>query len=756
MLRPTSDLRVRRALYRFLMSFLLACGVALTPTAMLTGGVRALETVLWCALFTLVFAGMRVNRTVLRVSLLSLAALECVLYFGFHTGLARTLLEAGKAVVLIVSNVSVVSVVRTGELTVGLALAASAVSQLLSDEELNFPFCAAFLLMMVIVEWMLGGRAELLYTLPALIALLMMLSQDNGHPRLLVVPVALLCALAALALTPPEGTTAEPFRSLGADVRKMLEDLLPKDPEQNDNTVFSLVNQGYQPLGVEQLGGEAAPDRGNVMSVETDQVLYLRARSLDVYNGASWQQSVGARQYGYQTLLYRSMREKVFGIGLPGAGAPKERTARITLLRDMPSSLFSPLRLLEMETSADLTAYFTASGDLSAQRDLRAGDSYTVTYLPMMGDSETVRALAERNLQSRDDYIDEINAAYLKAPTLQYEVQALLARMLQGADTPYEKASAIMRYLCEHYPYTLDVPDPPQGVDFVSYFLLGEQRGYCTYFATAMTVLCRMAGVPARYVEGYVALPDERGVCIVTGDTAHAWTEVYLRGVGWVTFDATPTHDSLPQNDGQTPPPEETSAPQDEATPAPEGGSATPTPEPPVLTTPTPEPNTQSTPTPAPQDADAPTATPEPQAVPPDADDSRPPFPWWLLIALALIGLCVWRVMASDPHRACKKLSARRALFVYAYAVTLSLRLLGLRRESGETLRAYYARADKRVSLPRGYVAALERAHYGRDGADESAVRASKLAYDTAYAALKAHQKIALRVLCALPRKKER
>ena len=80
---------------------------------------------------------------------------------------------------------------------------------------------------------------------------------------------------------------------------------------------------------------------------------------------------------------------------------------------------------------------------------------------------------------------------------------------------------------------------PPAERDFVSYFLLDSREGYCSYFASAMAVLCRAAGLPARYVEGYSlhAAPGES--VVLTGEDAHAWVEVYFNGVGWLSFDPT-------------------------------------------------------------------------------------------------------------------------------------------------------------------------------------------------------------------------
>lgn len=110
--------------------------------------------------------------------------------------------------------------------------------------------------------------------------------------------------------------------------------------------------------------------------------------------------------------------------------------------------------------------------------------------------------------------------------------------------TTYEKVKALEDYLRSSFSYTLTPVFPPSDQDFVEYFLFDGQEGYCSYFASALCVLTRSIGVPARYVEGFV-MPDEHdrnGYYHVTNQNAHAWVEVYLEGIGWVPFEPTPPY----------------------------------------------------------------------------------------------------------------------------------------------------------------------------------------------------------------------
>ena len=105
-------------------------------------------------------------------------------------------------------------------------------------------------------------------------------------------------------------------------------------------------------------------------------------------------------------------------------------------------------------------------------------------------------------------------------------VAALAQEVTAAAATPYDQALALEAFL-RQYPYDLGIPAPPPEVDVADFFLFELQRGYCDYYATAMAVLARTLGLPARLASGYAAAaPDEDGVQTIRQNLAHSWPEI--------------------------------------------------------------------------------------------------------------------------------------------------------------------------------------------------------------------------------------
>lgn len=106
-----------------------------------------------------------------------------------------------------------------------------------------------------------------------------------------------------------------------------------------------------------------------------------------------------------------------------------------------------------------------------------------------------------------------------------------------------EKVTLVKNLLASQCVYTLHPGSCPSDQDPVLYFLLENKKGYCMHFASSAALLLRTINIPTRYTTGFVLdESDFKGgnVAAVTQAKAHAWVEVYVKGVGWVMIEATP------------------------------------------------------------------------------------------------------------------------------------------------------------------------------------------------------------------------
>lgn len=133
-----------------------------------------------------------------------------------------------------------------------------------------------------------------------------------------------------------------------------------------------------------------------------------------------------------------------------------------------------------------------------------------------------------------------IQKRYTQLPaTLPSRVGELAQQVAGHFSNPYDQARELERFL-RQYPYSLSVGLPPNDTDPVDYFLFELQQGYCDYYASAMVLLARSLGLPARLVTGYLAQPpDENGLQHIRQLDAHSWVEVYFAEYGWVEFEPT-------------------------------------------------------------------------------------------------------------------------------------------------------------------------------------------------------------------------
>jgi transglutaminase-like putative cysteine protease len=142
----------------------------------------------------------------------------------------------------------------------------------------------------------------------------------------------------------------------------------------------------------------------------------------------------------------------------------------------------------------------------------------------------------------------QIRNVYLQLPSnLDPRIRKLAATLTSDSANEYDRISAISEFLNRNYRYTLNLQGPVPA-DPLANFLFVRRAGHCEYFASAMTIMLRTIGIPARYVTGFAPgeYNDIAGDYIVRASDAHAWVEAYFPGIGWLTFDPTPAGDEKP------------------------------------------------------------------------------------------------------------------------------------------------------------------------------------------------------------------
>jgi hypothetical protein len=129
----------------------------------------------------------------------------------------------------------------------------------------------------------------------------------------------------------------------------------------------------------------------------------------------------------------------------------------------------------------------------------------------------------------------------LALPPLDPRIAELARQMTRGAPDDLERARDIETRLRHDYAYSLDLPST-EVRDPVSSFLFVRKKGYCEYFASAMTVMLRDLGIPARLVNGFQSgiVNPYSGTVVIRASDAHTWVEAFLPETGWTVFDPTP------------------------------------------------------------------------------------------------------------------------------------------------------------------------------------------------------------------------
>jgi transglutaminase-like putative cysteine protease len=265
--------------------------------------------------------------------------------------------------------------------------------------------------------------------------------------------------------------------------------------------------------------------------------LYLRGAAFDRYDGRAWSRThhdeIPADQIGGDVKI-RRFPDPV-----------RDRVMRIDLESIDPPVVFLPLDAVALRVLAPAPGldqsrpelFLGAEGVLRynslAQRGLRYDVSLATTLEP---------PIAPLGPADR--------ARYLALPPLSPSIADLAETWTKGATSTREQAHLIEARLRGGYRYDLDSPSGAASNPLED-FLFRSKRGHCEFYSTAMTILLRELGVPARNVTGFVGGTYNRfshSYVVRQGD-AHSWVEVWLDGAGWTRFDPTPPSDAAPRSE---------------------------------------------------------------------------------------------------------------------------------------------------------------------------------------------------------------
>lgn len=287
---------------------------------------------------------------------------------------------------------------------------------------------------------------------------------------------------------------------------------------------------------------------GPVLSYTTSppmQGQYLEAFTFDQFDGHTWTALLNNSNplHNANELLplevssanYNEIKTSITIIQAPGG------TKSYIFAPLQPYSFTVPVTLFS-DSSGTFTSAWTQTNPLTNQEhyqvtsEVPAASPANLSTIPLPGDNA--------NAWSNDSNYGTLQQHYLQTPSnLSSEVNVTAQNWTHDAQNAYEAVIDLQTHLNNAAVFTYSVQNPPvpDNVDAVTW-LLHTHKGYCTYYATAMTVMARLLGLPARIVNGFSQghYDAQQKVWIVNGNDAHSWVQVYFPNYGWLNFDPTP------------------------------------------------------------------------------------------------------------------------------------------------------------------------------------------------------------------------
>ena len=272
-----------------------------------------------------------------------------------------------------------------------------------------------------------------------------------------------------------------------------------------------------------------------MMYVRSPAASLWRSHAYDFYDGRTWAQSDDRLETVEEggTYIFR-LEETMLG--------KVDFAQSFFIVRPLPNLIFAGGDPAILVVAADEIRQDINDG-LHLAQALTPGITYSVYAHRQDYEAAQLRGAGTT-------YPQDIRQTYLQLPAgLPARIGELAQQVTQGAASPYDQVVLLRDYLKNTYPYDYYPPPQAPDSDSVDQFLFVDQSGICEHYASALAVMLRTLGVPARLAAGFGSGEYNAitGYYEVRANDAHAWVEVYFPGYGWAPFDPTPGWEGDPR-----------------------------------------------------------------------------------------------------------------------------------------------------------------------------------------------------------------
>jgi transglutaminase-like putative cysteine protease len=263
-----------------------------------------------------------------------------------------------------------------------------------------------------------------------------------------------------------------------------------------------------------------------VMRVRAQRPTYWVGETFDQWDGQSWNSTIrGTQTVGQGSPFYLPASDD-----LPSGQLDLQTfyisssTANLIFHADAAREVWFPAN----------NVYYSQNDSIVSPIGMGRGAVYTV-------ESDVNDATADQLRQAVGRPPGELASVYTELPHTYAAAAALAQSVTSSATNDYDRVQDLITWIGDNTRYSTDIPPLPPGADSVNEFLFGNRVGFCEQISTALAVMLRGLGIPAREVVGYVpgSYNPVTDLYEVRADDAHAWVQVYFPGYGWQSFDPT-------------------------------------------------------------------------------------------------------------------------------------------------------------------------------------------------------------------------